>query len=563
MRVLSSTLVLFVVVACDPASEEDAGARDASVDAARVDAARVDAGPDFDAGPGVDAGPPAVIVRPDDPGVGDVALTIDTTEDVHPISPYVYGSNQPEWARDTGVVTLMRAGGNRWTAYNWETNASNAGSDYMHQNDSYLGGGSTPGGAIRERVEPAHAAGAAALVTVPIAGYVSADKNADGDVAASPAYLTTRFFASMPGDSTGTIPDTSDRVVYQDQMVRWIEQELTPGGAVFYSLDNEPGLWGGTHERIRPTQLTYLEHVTRSVDFATALRATAPTAVIFGPVSYGWQGMIDLQGAPDADGEEYLDHFLRRMAAAGDAAGARLLDVLDVHWYPEARGDGTRITDDGASPGLAAARVQAPRSLWDPTYVEESWITRVTGSAIRLIPRLSDKIDAHLPGTRVAVTEYYYGGGDHISGGVAQAAVLGVFGREDVFAAALWHIGATDDRFIHAAFAMYRDVDGGGARFGDVSGRAETDDLDRSAIFASTYSDDGTRVALVAINRSDTPLDARIAITHRGELRSGRAWQLTAADPRSVGAPALEHLGRNAFRTTLPAMSVTTVLLDP
>jgi len=167
------------------------------------------------------------------------ALVIDTTEDVHRISPYVYGSNQPDWGRDTGVVTLMRAGGNRWTAYNGETNASDAGSDYLHQNDDYHGGGSTPGGAIRERVEPAHAAGAAALVTVPIAGYVAADKDGGGDVAASPDYLNTRFFVSRPGESTGTVPDTSDRVVYQDQMVRWIEQELAPGGEVF-SPDSSP-----------------------------------------------------------------------------------------------------------------------------------------------------------------------------------------------------------------------------------------------------------------------------------------------------------------------------------
>ena len=52
-----------------------------------------------------------------------------------PISPYIYGTNQPDWQGHSKYLTLTRWGGNRITAYNWETNASNAGSDWQHQND--------------------------------------------------------------------------------------------------------------------------------------------------------------------------------------------------------------------------------------------------------------------------------------------------------------------------------------------------------------------------------------------------------------------------------------------
>ena len=61
----------------------------------------------------------------------DVTITVDPTK-TKPISPWIYGLNFY-----TGIsgapphLTLDRAGGNRWTAYNWETNASNAGSDYL------------------------------------------------------------------------------------------------------------------------------------------------------------------------------------------------------------------------------------------------------------------------------------------------------------------------------------------------------------------------------------------------------------------------------------------------
>ena len=64
-------------------------------------------------------------------------FSINSAQNVKSISPYIYGSN-------SSVITnrtLDRSGGNRMTGYNWETNASNAGSDYYHHSDYYLTGG--------------------------------------------------------------------------------------------------------------------------------------------------------------------------------------------------------------------------------------------------------------------------------------------------------------------------------------------------------------------------------------------------------------------------------------
>lgn len=161
-----------------------------------------------------------------------------------------------------------------------------------------------------------------------------------------------------------------------------------------------------------------------------------------------------LQGAPDAAGRDFQEFWLSQVAAAEQAAGRRLVDVLDVHWYPEATRGGTRIIGTDTTPAVVAARLQAPRSLWDPSYTETSWITSSsTFGPIRLIPRLFDKIAASDPGTKLAITEYNYGGGSHISGAIAEADVLGVFGREGVFAAAEWPL-ASDESFIGAAVAV-------------------------------------------------------------------------------------------------------------
>jgi hypothetical protein len=120
------------------------------------------------------------------------------------------------------------------------------------------------------------------------------------------------------------------------------------------------------------------------------------------------------------------------MAAAESPNGHRLVDVLDVHWYPEATGGGVRITEENTTAAVVTARKQAPRSLWDPTYTETSWITGCcSGGPIRLLPRLKDKITANYPGTRLSLTEYNYGSANHISGAIAQADVLASLAARD------------------------------------------------------------------------------------------------------------------------------------
>src|SRR5437773_1538342 len=111
-----------------------------------------------------------------------VHFTVDPAQPQQAISRYIYGSNG-------GNRPLNRLGGNRWTAYNWETNASNAGNDWHHQNDGFLCESNDPGQAVLPAVEAAARQHQALVVTIPIAGYVSADKNADGDVNQTPDYL--------------------------------------------------------------------------------------------------------------------------------------------------------------------------------------------------------------------------------------------------------------------------------------------------------------------------------------------------------------------------------------
>jgi len=515
--------------------------------------------------PQPDAPPP---IDPDDPGAADVHITVDSTKDAHAISPFVYGTNGPDWSKDAALYAVARSGGNRMTAYNWENNASNAGTDYLNENDAYLGGGDTPGKAVTDPIADAHAHGAAEIITIPIQGYVAADKSPGGDVDQTPNYLQTRFKVSKStkGSAFTTTPDVNDGFVYQDEFVSFVEGKFPESRTdanktIFYDLDNEPDLWNSTHPRIHPDPVKYAELIADNIEYAEAIKKVAPAAKVFGFVSYGWAGYVNLQNAPDGAGRDFIDTYLDAMHAEDTKTGTRAVDVLDLHWYPEAQGGGTRITDDGAGAALAAARVQAPRSLWDDSYVEQSWITQCcSDGAIRLIPRLKEKIAAHYPGTQLSFSEYYYGGGADISGGVAQADVLGVFGREGVFAATLWHIGNTDDAFIKAGFAMFRTAGGG---FGDTSIHADSDHVDQVSAYASQDSHDYNRVVVVLINRSTAARSAGLRITHGVRFHSAEVWRLTSASSTPAHDADISITLTNAFVAQLPAMSVTTLVLRP
>lgn len=503
---------------------------------------------------------------------GQVVLSIDAGDIRGEISPYIYGANYSD-AAGFGKVPYPfgRIGGNRWTAYNWENNASNAGSDWYYHNDAYLGDTSQPAGVVIERIGEMFAYGSTALITVPIQGYVAADKDGT-DVTETSEYLTTRFKINraFKKDPLLTTPDLTDGFVYQDEFVYVLEnafaQQIAATGLdIFYSLDNEPDIWSETHSPIQLEPVGYDELIEKNIEFARAIKSVAADTVVFGFVSYGYNGFINLQDAP-GDFEkhgEFIDYYLSKMAAAEDKYDKRLVDVLDLHWYPEASYEGIRIGTDESGPGMANARMQSPRSLWDPTYIEDSWITATNGGqGIALIPWLREKIDRCYPGTEIAFTEYNYGGGDDISGAIAQSDVLGLFGREDVFAASYWHGGDGTDSYIHAAFNMYLNMDGQGSGFGDISIAAETSDIVKTSVYASLDSQDPNKMVIMAINKSDEWIEAQINISPNGKkYKAAMVYQLTPASAQIIRLDDLKIDG-DQLVIPLDPLSVTCIVLS-
>jgi hypothetical protein len=147
------------------------------------------------------------------------------------------------------------------------------------------------------------------------------------------------------------------------------------------------------------------------------------------------------------------------------------------------------------------ARMQAPRSLWDPTFVENSWIGQYNAWVNPILPKLRASIDAHYPGTKLAVTEYNFGGGAHISGGIAQADTLGIFGAQGVYLGALW-VFSGGSQFQAAAFKLYRNYDNAGSNYGDTALTTSYTAVSDLSAFASVDAADDKKLHVILLNKN-------------------------------------------------------------
>ena len=446
-----------------------------------------------------------------------VSITVDTGRDRKSISPYIYGVNSELMNTDVSC-TAIRAGGNRYSAYNWETNASNAGSDWKNKSDNYFQQSmpkelaDTPGGASVNLVNKCKEKNSAySLVTLQLAGYVSADMN--GEVSKAEAAPSPRWNKAeiSKGNDLSVTPDLDDGTVYMDEYVNYLVSTLgdsQSGGVRGYSLDNEPGLWKHTHSLIHPKQTSCDEIVQKSIAMSKAVKDIDQSAEIFGPALFGYGAFTNFAGAPDwsgikSDNPDYrwfIDYYLDEMKKAEDESGRRLLDVLDIHYYTEAKGEcGERSCSHYDVEGCVRARLNSTRSLWDSTYREDSWITDTGAEFFPLLPEIQSSIEKYYPGTKLGITEYDFGASNDITGGIAEADALGVFAKNGVYFASLF-AGSAD--YQCAAIDMFTNYDGKGSGFGDTLVYCESDSIDLSTAYAAVDGSSDDVITLVVTNKS-------------------------------------------------------------
>lgn len=463
-----------------------------------------------------------------------VTVTIDTHSETKEISPYIYGINEDLANLKYYSVNSIRWGGNRSSAYNWETNLSNAGSDYYNLKDFYALHN------VRKELKQFPAAPAHevmedmkefnvpyGLMTLQMLGYVSDNWEKDEKLTAEQAAPDTKHWAKVENRKDGELslePDTTDGVVYMDEFMNYLVKtfgDSQNGGFKGISLDNEPSLWSGTHKLVQKEKLKCTELIEKTKDLAAVIKELDPNVDVFGPALYGYMAFVSLQGSPDWNevkkGTAYkwfVDYYLDEMKKAEDEAGHRLVDILDFHYYTEAKGAcGTRTCDHYDDKACNKARMDAVRSLWDPNYVENSWIGDNGCEFFPLFDKMQESIDTYYPGTKMAVTEYDFGGGDHITGGIAEADFLGTCAKYGVYFTTLWSY--SKNAFQLGAINMFTNYDDNGTGFGDmlITGTESSDDYAVGAYSAFTSTEDDGTVRVILTNKGQvgpTPVTIKL-----------------------------------------------------
>jgi len=519
------------------------------------------------------------------PGAGPV-LTIDAAADRHPISRDIYGMNFADEDLAAELrLPVRRWGGNATTRYNWQTDTSNQAMDWYFENYQESPGHSR----VTQFIEQDQRTSTHTILTMPLIGWTPNDNpQACG-------FSITKYGPQQDADwswrpdcgngvliggqtITGNDPLDTSTPIGPEFVTDWINHLVSAygradqGGIRFYNLDNEPMLWSSTHRDVHPNPASYDEMRDRTWAYAAAIKTADPSALTLGPVTWGWTAYFwsALDWAdpdfptvtPDRTahgGLPFTAWYLQQMQAYEQANGVRILDYLDLHYYPQANGVSLSPAGNAATQAL---RLRSTRALWDETYADESWIADVPeGPYVRLLPRMHTWVETYYPGTKLAITEYNWGALDHINGALAQADVLGIFGREGVDLAALW--GPPESNQPGAfAFRMYLNYDGYHHGFGETSIQAVSTDQDQLAVYAAQRGADAA-LTLMIINKTGADLVSPVALTNFVPASSAQVYSYSAQDLTCIIRQPDQPVSSTGFTATYPANTITLVVIPP
>lgn len=534
------------------------------------------------------------------PPPGPVTIAVNPSLDRRPIDPRIYGVNFGDTALHNDLNwPVRRWGGNSTTRYNWKIDVHNTAFDYFFQNIVAPDPGTLPHGSRADVfIDQTFAGGGEPIITVPTIGFTPRE---DGRVKrwafsqqtyGNQSMDECRFYLPNPpnwctadsgngrcngvanpdptycvgGLIVGNNPADTSIAIGPTFVTDWMAHIASrvgtagAGGVRLFALDNEAMLWNSTHRDVFPTPLTYDGLWSRTVAIASAIKAQDPAAQVMGPVSWGWCDLFT--SAADAaigpsciDGPDRQAHgglaltpwYLQQVCAYQQQHGVRLVDYLDVHYYPQGGVDG--LESPGEDAATAAKRLRSLRELWDPTWVAESWIA----DEVNLLPRLRGWIDTYCPGMGLAVTEYSWGSDNGPTGALAQAEVMAIFGREGVDIATRWVAPEPNTRTVDA-FRLFLDYDGNGGRVDGTSVRATTNDVEDVTAYAV---EDGAVLRVLLFNHDLVAREANVAVASLGG--PGTLYRFDAANPLATIGPVATN--SNGFTLTLPARSANLVVL--
>ncbi|WP_162601375.1 glycoside hydrolase family 44 protein [Occallatibacter savannae] len=549
------------------------------------------------------------------------ALSVDAGNVTHAINPLIYGMNAFQLAgtaAKSAGITVDRWGGDATSRYNYQLDVTSSASDWYFENHTGATGVQDTG-AFSAQVQADRAIGAKTIGTVPVNGWVAKDgsscsypKSVYPNQAAVDPYGGVCGNGMYPQGVNGctnsggcnitgvaaTVTSTAVDATWTGNWVKYLVSKFgtaASGGVAIYDLDNEPSWWDAVHRDVHPAAFTYDEVTNNGIAHAAAIKAADPSAEVSGPVMDYWWAYFyskkDIEngwgnGSPcwapwsnpvDRDahgGVPLIEYYLQQFAAYEKNHGTRLLDYLDLHTY---FAPSNLAFSTGGDTQTQEARLNSTRVFWDATYTDPNFQQpnyrtdanytpncNPPAQAPQVIPMMKKWVAADYPGTKLAITEYNWGGQESISGALAQADILGIFGREGLDIGTLW--GAPDPATQVPglmAFEVFRNYDGAGATFGNEAVSSASVDQGKLSIYGSFRTKDNVLVVVV-INKTYGDLNSSLNLGNFNASGPAQVWLYSAANLNAiVSKPSVAVSGptgggtSSSLMTTFPAQSIT------
>jgi len=319
----------------------------------------------------------------------------------------------------------------------------------------------------------------------------------------------------------------------------------------YWSMDNEPEIWSGTHDDVMKTQCTAEEFMQLYFKVAKAARAKYPDIKLLGPVPanewqwYNWSGGSKINGVH----YPWLEFFIKRIAEEEKATGIKLLDVLDIHFYPG---------ESDATNSVNLHRVYFDRNYVYPgangvRSINGGWDTSITKEYI--LGRCSDwltKYKGTNHGVGLAVTETDIKSTDPKIMAVWYASTMGEFMKNgvEIFTPWSWEVGMWETLHL---FSRYN-------KGNYVQATSQNETLISAY---PTVNEAADSMTVVLVNRSQTA-KSTVNLNFAGYLLQNRTYSMYSLSGLPATETFVSHSNNKLVKTDVTAaLNQITVELAP
>ncbi|MGE5347990.1 MAG: glycoside hydrolase family 44 protein [Actinomycetota bacterium] len=524
-----------------------------------------------------------LVIRPVD--AQNITIQVNANEGRIPVSPYIYGRNNnlsdnPSSPATTANINLYKEaglrfarenGGNNATKYNWRRKL---GSHPDWYNNVYDHSWDFASQDIQGRMPRLQVMWAFQLI-----GKAADNRNNNFN---DWSYNRSQWWSGVgqnlagggqvnpAGGSQALVDGNPDLYLEKwtaDSTTGVLNHWFGPGGLgldknqfLYWSMDNEPEIWNGTHDDVMPSLPSASAFMDSYFAVAKKARERFPEIRLTGPVPANeWQWYKWGDQSLTIDGKYYcwLEYFIKRVADEQKATGIRLLDVLDIHWYPSESSNADlvqlhRVFFDETYIYPGANGVKTINGGWDGTQTKEY-----------IFKRINDWLVKHFGenhGITIALTENDIKSSDPNVVSVVYASMLGTFADNgvEIFTPWSWKTGMWETLHLFSRYAKTTRVRTTSPGEATVSGY-------------STVNSSNDSMTVILVNR-DLNASRAVTVNLTGFSVSNGNYKILELSSLPSTETFISHtsnalksktvaVSANSFMVTLPALSTTAVLL--